>query len=94
LIIEWAGTVASELDFFNRGSVNQAFPFRLFFCNNLPLDNPSPKLTIQQKNGIVSFFLNDQFLYHVEALESENLLVGAIQNNGNLNVEYFKFSTL
>ena len=94
LLIEWAGAIPSELQFFTEGNLNQAFPFRLFFCNDLPLGNQNYKLTIQQQNGIASFFLNENFLYHVDALESEIFLVGAIHNNGNLNIEYFKVSTL
>lgn len=93
LLIEWAGAIPSERQFFTDGNLNQAFPFRLFFCN-LPLDNQNLKLTIQQQNGIASFFLNEKFLYHLDALESKKILVGAIQNKENLNIEYFKISAL
>lgn len=94
LLIEWAGAIPSELQFFTTGTLNQAFPFRLFFCNDLPLDHQKFKLTIQQQNGIASFFLNEHFLYHVDALASNNILVGAIQDKENLTIDYFKVSAL
>lgn len=67
---------------------------RLYFCNNLLLENQAPKLTTRQQAGIVSFFLNEQFLFHIDGLTDNNLLVGAIQNNDNLLIESFTLSML
>lgn len=93
LLIELAGKVSSEIEFYNGGNVILSSPYRLYFCDDLPLGSV-PKLTIRQQNGIASFFLNEVFLFHIDALETTNILVGAIQQNENLLIERVTISAL
>lgn len=93
ILIELAGKVPTEIEFYNGGNVILAFPFRLFFCDDLLLNNSVNKLTIRQQNGIASFFLNEQFLYHVDAFSSTNILIGSIQTANNLAISSFSLAT-
>lgn len=94
VLVELAGKVPTEIEFYNGGNVILGFPFRLFFCDDLPLDDSTNKLTIRQQKGIASFFLNEQFLFHVDAFDNQNILVGSIQNNDNLVISSFTLTML
>lgn len=94
ILIELAGQVPNEIDFYNGGAIILSSPYRLYFCNDLLLPNSTLELTIRQQNGITSFFLNQEFLYQVDAFDDPAILVGSIQENDNLDIERFSLSTL
>ena len=92
ILIELGGQVSSELDFFSGSTFILAAPYRLYFCNDLSFRNQPLTFTIRQQEGIAAFFVNEQFLYQVDAFTDPAILVGAIQENDNLRVEHFQLA--
>ena len=56
VLIERAGQTPNEIDFFNGGAIILISPYRLFFCNDLSIDDSNVELAITQQGGIASLF--------------------------------------
>ena len=93
ILIELNGQVSNEIDFYNGPAITIFSPYRLFFCNDLTFDDSRLILTIRQNENNAYFFLNQEILFQVDALEDSAILVGAIQENNNLVVDNFRFAT-
>jgi len=94
VLIELTGQITNKTDFFNGSSFLLTRPYRLFFCNDLSFSEQEFSLSIRQQDGLASFFLEEQFIFHVDAIGEINILVGAIQNNNNLKIKNFRLTAL
>lgn len=72
----------------------------LFYSNNIKLVNGKPieQVTIRQREGVVQVFINEEFIFHIDALPAINYVtVEAKRDNGQIlttfDIESFELTT-